>query len=312
MKRQFSILIFCSILLFSCDISNNYDYEIKLLTVALDYSNTDVPSLLGPINDAKAVSTAIEKNCENCQVNFNLESYYQIGYNHDSDTIKDNYYPSKNHIVSAIEKLKTTSYDNTINIIYFSGHSTDDGSWVLATTGIENSSSFNNKGYINENQLLSVEELYDLVKDIKGKVVFIVDSCFSGNFYQENEYSIKLEDFTFSKALNKYISQEKSEYENIYILCATEKDNTAHEPIFGSPDKIHGYFTKALIEGLGLIEGKFMPGTPPACKKGVISLDSLYSYIKSNQDIALYKNISPDYQYPQVAGGRFDLVLFSY
>ena len=307
MKKQFIYLIFSTFFLLSCNLSNNYNYEIKLLTVALNYSNTNITTLYGTINDAKAITTAIEKNCENCEVNFSSSAYYQIENNQNSET-----YPNKYNILSALDELKTTSHENTINIIYFSGHSNNEGSWLLATTNIETGSSYNSLGFLNEDQLLSVNELYESVKDIKGKVLFIVDSCYSGNFYKESDYSINEEDFTFSKAFNKFISQDENEYKNIYILCATEKDNKAHEPLSWDLDKVHGYFTKALIEGLGLIDENFTDDTPPACKKGIISTDSLYSYIKSNQEIALYENLSSEYQYPQVAGGRFDLVLFSY
>jgi len=97
--------------------------------------------------------------------------------------------------------------------------------------------------------------------------------------------------------------------------------------------RLHGFFTKALLEGLGWcddgikgylsnfvdpnldtedgIQGDLAPGLPPAAKNNILSVDSLLSYIKDNQEIAL-KSIYYQSQYPQVLGDRYDLILFEF
>jgi len=97
--------------------------------------------------------------------------------------------------------------------------------------------------------------------------------------------------------------------------------------------RLHGFFTKALLEGLGWddgikgnlsdsvdedyidiedrIQGELAQGLPPANKNNILSVDSLVSYIKENQEIALNSMYSES-QYPQVLGDRYDLVLFEF
>jgi hypothetical protein len=337
MKRYFILVVLSLFLLASCELlSPNYDYEINLLNIALDYQNTDISSLYGTLNDSKELEKTIRLICSEQEINYTNFSYHQEGIKHDSATVNDLNYPSKTNILSALEKLSTISHDNSINIIYYSGHANQNGSWLLATTdtlSTEYGTSFSSNGLVNENQLLSVDEIYNTLIDVKGKTVIIVDACYSGNFYKDSAYSLSDEEFNFIDAYNKFISTNE-ETNDIYILVATEKDNKSYEPSSLYNSRIHGYFTKALLEGLGWcdgekgvlsttidenyidedgIQGELSNGVPPAAKNNIVSIDSLVSYIKSNQEIAQNSNNYEVYhQYPQVSGGRFDLVLFRY
>jgi len=335
MKNLFIIFILLFIFI-SCDLIHvNQPYEINLITIALDYQNaTNVNNLYGTINDAKEVEKALSLMCERNEVNYTSFNYYQIGYDYSENTINNLEYPSKSHILEGLNKIKKNSKENSINIIYYSGHSDSEGSFILATTDSkEGEIEFNDyTGKIEPHQKITTDELYSAIENYKGQTILISDSCYSGNLYRENPYSIK-EKIDLPSLYNKFISQD-SNNSNIYILAATEIDNTAHEPFYEVGYRQHGYFTKALLEGLGWcdgvkgelsneiidelvdnngVQGLLAHGLPPAVNNNILSIDSLVEYIEENQEISLNANQnSLAHQYPQVSGGRYDVVLFKY
>ncbi len=336
MKNLFFIFILL-LLFIGCDliyVSN--PYEINLITIALDYQNSiNVNNLYGTINDAREIEKSFRTMCERNEVNYTSYNYYQKGDDYSEETINNLFYPSKMHILEGLKKLRDNSKNNSINIIYYSGHSDQEGSLILATTDSnEGKINFNNStNKIEQNQKITTDELYQAIKDYKGQTIIISDSCFSGNLYKENAYSLKEEEIDLSSLYNKFISQENNN-SNIYILVATEQNNTAHEPCYQVGIRQHGYFTKALLEGLGWcdgvkgelsneivselidnngVQGILAKGLPPAVKNNILSIDSLVEYIEEHQEISLYENQnSIAHQYPQVSGGRFDVVLFKY
>lgn len=335
MKNLF--IIFIVLLLFiGCDLFYvSRPYEINLITIALDYQNTiNANNLYGTINDAREVEKALRIMCERNEVNFSSYNYYQVGDDYSENTINNLEYPSKYHILEGLKKLKKNSKSNSINIIYYSGHSDDEGSFVLATTdSIQGNINFDNStNKIETSQKITPNELYQALEDFKGQTILISDSCYSGNLYRANSYSLK-EEIDLQSLYNKFISED-SNNSNIYILVATEKNNTAHEPYYEVGYRQHGYFSKALLEGLGWcdgtkgeikneiipelidnngIQGTLAQGVPPAAKNNILSIDSLVEYIEENQEINLKSNQNNiAHQYPQVSGGRYDVVLFKY
>ncbi len=305
----------------SCELYYSQNpYTINLMTIALDYQNNNDSddNLTGTINDAKEIEKTFRLISERQQVDFNSYNYYQIGPSAATATINDPLYPSKSNILIALDNLESLSNENTITIIFYSGHGVvSNGSWVLGET--------NNTA----SKYLSVEEIYNAIKDINGKTLIISDSCYSGNLYQDSAYSILEKNYSFAEAFEKFVSTDiKYDTEDIYILSATDSDKPSYENLFTSKTyRNHGFLTKALLEGMGWcdgekgvltydvipemidddgIQGKLAEGLPPAALNNILSVDSLVKYIKNNQDIPLIL------QYPQVSGGRFDLVLFKY
>lgn len=307
----------------SCELFYSQNpYTINLMTIALDYENSNdslINALTGTINDAKEIEKAFREISERQQVDFNSYNYYQIGPSAATATINDPLYPSKSNILTALDNLESLSNENTITIIFYSGHGVvSNGSWVLGET--------NNTA----SKYLSVEEIYNAIKDINGKTLIISDSCYSGNLYQDSAYSILDKNYSFAEAYEKFISTDiKYDTEDVYILSATDSDNPSYEMNLQPKNLVrnHGFLTKALLEGIGWcdgekgvltydvipelieddgIQGKLAKGLPPAALNNILSVDSLVKYIKNNQGLSL------SYQYPQVSGGRFDLVLFKY
>jgi len=80
---------------------------------------------------------------------------------------------------------------------------------------------------------------------------------------------------------------------------------------------MHGVFTSALLEGLGWDQetSTITTGDPPAAKDGLLSVDSLYKYIKKHQDYPVRWSIftmDKPIQHPMVTGGAMDMLLFRY
>ncbi len=290
-KYLLLILTFFLTTLTSCELYYSQNpYTINLMTIALDYNTVDSiqKHLTGTINDAQDIEQAFIELSEKQDIVLNSEHYLQIGENQD-----DINYPTKQKIISALNTLSLNSTDNSINIIFYSGHGDIDGSWLVA-----NDTNFH------------VSDLYNAINNIKGKTLIISDSCYSGNFYKDSAYTISDYDFTFADAFEKFISTDsKYDTENIFILSASQYFEYSYE----SSDIGHGYFTYELLNGLGWNHNSSTidKDIPPAAKNDILSVDSLIAYVRP-KILKYYYTGQIGYQYPQVSGGRFDLVLFKY
>ncbi len=322
MKKYFLIPFLLIIILFnSCELTQrDFNYKINLLNIALDYQNTNVKSLSGTLNDAKDIKASFEYLSNNKNITYEGYSYLQEGDSYSSETISDPYYPSKEHIITALENLSDISDENTINIIFYSGHGTYDsrdifttydydGAWVLATTDTDTGIS----DFSTENQFLSIEQIYKLLEDVEGYTVIISDSCYSGNLYQDSEYSLSKDDFSISEALKKLFSSG-SDDDTIFFISASANDNFSYEFPDGWNSRLHGVFTYALLEGLGWDDDEFTitEKVPPSVEGGILSLDSLVKYINQNLDYDYFDYYDIDPQNLQTSGWRYDLVLFKY
>ncbi|MGD1821590.1 MAG: caspase family protein [Pleomorphochaeta sp.] len=338
MKKLFIPILFLILTLTSCELfyeEVTYN-KINMITIGLDYSNTyqlywsprsnsyeeyDF-SLDATINDATDVEASFEdlSNNRDIDITYTGYSYLQEGASYSSETISDEFYPSKEHIITALENLSDISDDNTINIIYYSGHGTYDvydsfttydydGAWVLATTDTDTGES----DFSTEDQLLSIEQIYELLEDVEGYTVIISDSCYSGNFYQDSEYSLSEDDFSLSAALEKLFSSG-SDDSSIFFISASSNDESSYEFPDGWNSRLHGVFTYALLEGLGWDDDelKITEDIPPAVEDGILSLDSIVSYIDENLDYEYFDYYDLDSQELQTSGWRYDLVLFEY
>jgi len=338
------LLLFCSSLLIftlsSCDDSyqdNKRKGEIYHLGIALDYKNTNVTSLNGPINDCKELSKALIMNAQRSGAIIHESQFIQSGYDIGQNTLTNPAYPTKEQVLTYLKQQETLATDNDLTIISYSGHGDTDGSWLLATRSEDKGISIHD-GEISNQLLLSPLELITALKKIKGDKLLLIDSCYCGNFISsstDTKNSIE-SDQTYSQAIQKLFSSNELNETHIYVLSATTRDNTCHEPNSLSHSHVHGYFSKALLEGLGWndgekgklenhsvpsliasdgVQGCLCSGLPPSIDSSLmITLDDLYAYIKENQEIPLEKQekYSLSYQHPMVSGGRKDLILFSY
>ena len=309
MKKISLICLLLIFLLTSCEFFYNQSpYKINIITIGQDYKNNIYSSddLNGTLNDANDISDAFKDLSTNNNVDYDVYEFRQEGSSLSQDLIDTSYYPSKANVVSFLSNLNNISDENTINFIFYSGHGANDGSWALATTDLDEK-----KMYIDD--LLSPTEIYNIIQDKNGKTVIISDSCYSGNFYQDSNYTVYEEEYSLSSVFEKLFSSG-SDNDSIFFISATESDNTSHEPSsVPIGERNHGFFTKAFLDGLGWDDTtlSIVSDVPPATENNILSLDSIIKYVKDNQEISLESEYLSS-QYPQISGWRYDLVLFSY
>ncbi|WP_320130742.1 caspase family protein [uncultured Sphaerochaeta sp.] len=296
--------------------------ELYHLAIGLNYHGTNVAYLSGTINDARETALALESACTLSHKRYHGMTMLQTGGKireelsyrplYDYDEITNPILPTKINILNTLQNLCKTMKEEDLLLCSFSGHGYNDGSLVVAP--------LNQKGYIFKEDgtldtqcLLDVETLLGTLKEFPGRKLLILDSCYCGSFVKGNGSSVSLiENPSYiHEAFRQYISKEYA-IPSLFVLAATTADNTSKEPRESSHP--HGYFTEALLKGLGWNPEKEVPEKflPPACKKKAVTTDSLYAYIHDHQKIPTEGKIKYLYQHPQVTGGCRDLILFTY
>lgn len=337
MFKIFLFILFFSSLFTGCSLDNKIpNRTIYFISIALDYKNTNVNFLSGSLNDGKEIDKAFKLNSQKTQTPFYDYCFYQEGTSHDKQTIENRFYPTKEHIFNCIEEISEKINDNDLLIISYSGHGLkENGSWLLGTEDITTGKSINLDLEINKEQLISPTEILNKLSNLNGNKLLLIDACFSEFFKPESDLTtdISIEGSCFIKEMENFFSNDLANNSNIYILCASEKNNYSHEPSVYITQHCHGYFSEALLEGIGWsygikgdldydpnpsenigIKGFLYQGFPPASYgNNILTLDDLYNYIKTHQDISLKKQENLNsHQYPRINGGRNNLILFKY
>ena len=293
------LLILLSLSLFwGCELMSDPPEEGKThhLAIALSYDGTNIREedyLDGTLPDAielEKAFTALFTGKEHAST-----LMLQDG----SDDLNDPLLPTKTHVIEQIESLSDTMNEQDILIISYSGHGMEDGSLVLYPPR-NDGSIFSPSDSMYTDVLLTVAELYDALDSTKGSVLLLMDSCYSGNFVQESKtsYSLIERDTYIHEVYDQYFT-EGSYTRPVVVLAATTYDNTAGET------SSHGYFTQALLEGMGWDE----ENQKLRDVGQTISADYLYQYVYYHQNIKLSGVYSWDYQHPTITGGPLDLIL---
>lgn len=293
MKLHLLILLSLSLLL-GCELITPSPTEGKThhLAIALSYDGTNVNSLNGTLPDAIELEKAFTALFAGKEHTSTL--MLQDG----SDDLNDPLLPTRQQVLDTIEALSDSMNEQDILIISYSGHGDVDGSLVLYPTR-EDKKILDDDDEPFDETLLSVIDLYDKLKECKGSILLLVDSCYSGNFVQESETSYSLiERNTYLQEVYDQYFTEGSYTRPVFVLAATTYNNTAGET------SSHGYFTQALLEGLGWDE-ETQALSPP----NKITVDYLYQYVYYHQGIALKGEDTSTYQHPTITGGPLDLIL---
>lgn len=306
---RYALLLLYLILMLGCELFYPAPSRGKVyhLGIGLSYEGTDVRVLKGTLNDAKEQQKAF--NAIYADSSFTSVMLLQeglvlpdgsIGY----DKATNPSLPTKERVISSLTSLVEDMNQEDLLVITYSGHGHTDGSWVLAPSP-EDGRIFTNQGCLDERLLLSVGELSALLEETSGNVLLLIDSCYAGAFVSESETSLSLISDTpdFLQALYATYFGELGRRSPLFVLAATTKDNTSKEPQYGSP--IHGYFTQALLEGLGWDTQHQVLNKP----QRILDLDELYEYICEHQRIPTEGENPMRYQHPTITGGAYSLLL---
>lgn len=292
-------------LLCSCELFSVNEGRIVHVGIGLSYRGCDVQVLLAAINDAEELSLAFTELFEERALSSELLVQRGLLDDRGSWTYEGSSSPSvptKERVLAHLEHWVASLSGGDLLIITYSGHGLEDGSLVLAPG--DDGKIFSSDGTVDASLLLGVDELFRLLSQSRAAVFLILDSCYSGNFVRDGDSSISIVERRdiFEDAYRCFFSA--SSYERgVFVLSATSSDHTSSEPIAGS--HTHGYFTEALLEGLGW-ECK---SQRLALRRPFISSDWLYGYILCHQRIPTSRESSLWYQHPRVNGGPLDLVL---
>jgi WD40 repeat protein len=179
----------------------------------------------------------------------------------------------RNDIIRALDELRAKMTQGDVAVISYSGHGVrdDNGNFYLAPVDVDPK----------PDKLAATAVPGDLLKKkiahMPGKILLLLDACHAGAVGSGKRRTISLtDDIVRDLATDDY---------GVVVMCAS----TAREYSLEDDTVQHGYFTKALLQGL--LEGK-----ADYNKDGVISLNELDLYVGER-----VKELSKDEQHPVTA-----------
>lgn len=289
MKKFLIVLLTILLLLTSCEIitkQNKSQRNVYLISLALNYNTTNY-GLNCTINDQNAIFDEIKYLSHSTSSPF---SYYLLTEDGNNLKINDNgiinnetidfnssSYRIKDLLLSKLSNYSSMMDENDLLIFHYSGHGDEDGSLVyhLKTSPL--------KKY-----KISTEEIANSIQGYKGSKLLVLDSCFSGAFYDElsSEYD--------KNSIN-HLFEAPQTRRNIYALTAASSSEEAWE------DNVFGKLSKHFLEALGYNTNTKTPGK----KSKTLWYSDLITQIQKNINI----NYSTKKQSPQ--GNEIkDFILF--
>ena len=255
--------------------------------------------LNGTVSDAVEVGNALYALAEKSGYKDSVDITYLTDFDHTNLA----------SFKTAISNISADSSVNDVTILYFSCHGLylrGKGNKVDYGTDITSESFivFRNDEYAYENVLYPISKALSLIEAISGTKVVLSDFCYSGAFVQPDYFSVTFGEYNDMDTVTLFSKYRDaiSVNSDLFCLSAARYYEESHEPGSG-----HGYFTKALLEGLGWDEEQQTIVSPRAEKNGRISLHELAKYVTANDSEPSWAS-----QNPMLSGGSNDIVLFSF
>lgn len=281
------------LLLSSCELFYpTVDKDIYLVTVALSYRGTDIglanPKniLTGTLPDQKALRSQLKLLSEKAGYDFKEIAIIQDNGRVTVEGSFNDTFDNRNtkaDLIKAFSIIRKNITEDDIFIFYYSGHGyPSDGTMAFTYSS----------------QMLPLE-LISEVSTISGKKLIIMDSCYSGNYVQDEEFV----NSSLKDAFSSILSSNKYMDEDIWVMAASQRIQRAWD------SGEHGFFTKALLTLLGYdVETE----TAKNNTSGVIS------YLTLARKIPSLMETTPGYedyemvQYPLYTSTTRDLILFDF
>ncbi len=310
--KKYLILLILIPLFFSCELIQEPPSQGKVygVFIGLDYHGTNQNPLSGTLNDARELKDAFEHIARKSTLSYqpylmlqdkNISTYDE--YKIEGVSIPS--YATYENVKTLLAQLEKVIKPEDLLIITYHGHGTEN--LITFAPKMENEAEA-------DRRTVSTEIL-PLFDSINGRKLLILDSCESGTSISPSASSTSLVyEQTPRSWFETYFSKERYAIPSTFLLTSAA-DSDAYEFV---GEHGHGVFTLALLEGLGAVHNSrdFSPTyseSIPALRKGVISVDSLYTYIKNNQRQPLRTSLSnpaAQYQHPMTNGGAMDFILF--
>ena len=170
-KHIIPLLILCIAALSSCDDSfriQTVNSEAYIITVGIDYANTEISDLDGTVNDALEMAACLSEIYRQKGITPHVTRMIQEG---EMSGELDRNYPSRDGILSAIEAVPAGPDD--IIVFFYSGHGDilPDGRTILAAARTVKDGPYG--------ELLS-EDVFNALNAKGCPVLAIIDACNSG------------------------------------------------------------------------------------------------------------------------------------
>ena len=268
------------------------------------YENGDfvgeASSLQGTVNDAYQVGLALCALSQKTETDY--EATFILGVEGKTVTDPNAKVVNDVHIttfMNEMDALRNRVSDSDLTIIYFSGH----GFGGLTKLPYGNDPATESYLALRRNSdstiLYKISEFLGFVEKIPGTKVILGDFCHSGALVRQGNVSVTAGEFSGINA-TKLLRYSVTQSPSVYCLSAARYFEKSWEPGDGS----HGYFTEALLKGLGWDEKNQTLTVAAAQDNGMITLLDLARYITANDGTAK--------QTPMTSGGSNDIILFSF
>ena len=256
--------------------------------------------LKGTVNDAFQVGLALcnlaKSNDYDAIFMIGIESRSVSGLN--ATVIND---VSKISFLNVLDSLASEASENDITIIYYSGHGLGGETKLPYGSDPASGSYLALRRDSDSTVLYPISKFLRTVESIPGTKVIIGDFCHSGALVRAGNVSVTSGEYSNISAskLLKY-RNNITESSSVYCLSAARYFEKSYEPGGGE----HGYFTKALLKGLGWDEEAQSLVMPEAMTDNRITLFNLAKYVTTNDGNTK--------QTPMTSGGSNDIILFSF
>ena len=224
-------------------------------------------------------------------------------------------YPTLENVNKGLSALANISDDDSLTIIYYSGHGTDGlpniktGSLCFVKQTYAREKTVGNFSKLIDFGFLAPQELLEKVNAIPGKKLIILDSCYSGAI--ADDYGVTHNtDTNIGDIWDAYFSDSQYGLTDLYMLTAASSQTTSTE----YANLEHGVFTYYLLKGLGWTADGEELSTPAALdSNGYVTLDSLYKFILPKASQSQYQDLNHlTRQHATTNGTADNLVLFKY
>ncbi|MBJ2355558.1 caspase family protein [Sphaerochaeta sp. S2] len=331
MRRVLLLLSILLLLMASCELYYEEPVQrgtVRIVSIGITYENEpeevaypedeekdQLGDLPGTVFDARELSKALSQQAQRAgwdSADIEVTLLLQEGTDHTQDTFDDPEYASRDRLEKTLNEIKDSATVDDLTIITYSGHGIEEtGELLMAHTQTTGTVDISEDSPI----VVTPTWLHDLIRPIEGKKLLIVDSCYSGVFVPESPSSLSwLYDKGIDDWYGKYFSDEEYEIPSFMVLTASA-DSDSYEIKFD--DHNHGVFTSALLAALGWnhTTEEIANGVPPAAQNEMLTIDSIYKYIKKNQTYPVrwsLFSIGENVQHPMITGGAMDMLLFRY
>ena len=267
MKKILIIILVTLLLLTSCELltkQNKSQRNVYFISLALNYSNTSY-KLNYTLNDQEGIFSEIKYLSHSSSSPFNSYLITQDGnqliINDNGDITNEVYDFSSSYKIKELLLSKLSSYsaimdENDLLIFHYSGHGKSDGSLVYHIVSPAKTYS------------ITTQDIIDSIKGYKGIKLLLLDSCYSGVFYDE------ITDDYNKNGINHLLKAPQAR-RNIFALTASSSTEEAWE------ENNFGRLTKYFLEELGYNTTSNTPGR----KSNTLWYSELITQIQKNINI---------------------------